>query len=99
VRSFAIARVCQPARTGRPGSLRAPVSVGVAIGAGHGHANALNFALGVGLHVGIAVTDTEAFLYAVAVSLAVAPGDVAAVALISQQTRATCRRFNYRVGA
>jgi hypothetical protein len=77
VRSFAIVPAHEPARTGRPGSLRPRVGVGVTVGAAHAYADALGFARGVGLHVilGIAITDAGAFVYAVAVTLR-SPGAV-----------------------
>src|SRR5206468_5447485 len=101
-------RLCPPASPHRPAwepSARPSVSVSPSEPATPTPARSAS-----ALHVilGIAVTDAEAFVYAVAatlgnpggvtISLAVAPGSVAAVALISRQTRAAGRRVNYRVG-
>jgi hypothetical protein len=48
---------------------------------------------------GAAVGVGQAHAGTATVSLAVALGSVAAVDLISRQTRAICRRFSYGVGA
>jgi hypothetical protein len=89
VRSRGPRPASQPARAGLERSARRRCRC--LVGARQARGDAFGFALGVGLHVILGHVG--------AVTVFFAPGNVAAVALISRQTRAAGRRFNYRVGA